>query len=239
MMPMRMIHPWNMVILLYVIGLVISFASLCYARKSLKVKMIFFLSILGVGLFLYYQGRSHDLCLLPVSFPAIILMTIYADSMFCRIKLRNRFNDELVFAIMLSFMLFAGGSLLKNSPFIYKVIKERLSAVMNKEVNFVTQAAEFVKDNTGEGEEVLILSNLSGVYYLESGAVCPLQISGTTEIFLVEEYQKIYEFLGSEEVNKLIVDKRCHLYGPIKDRLSKYKIINTSPDGCHVVYLKE
>lgn len=49
MLPMRLIHPWNIVILIYFIGIAHSAKYLIVRNNSIRTKMIFFLSLLGVG----------------------------------------------------------------------------------------------------------------------------------------------------------------------------------------------
>lgn len=239
MLPMKVIHPWNIVVFIYVLGLLYSYICLFYKNESIKSKMIFYLSILGMGIFFYYQGRSHNLNLNNVCFPAIILTTIFADSLLNRIKIKSNYNDILAFMILIYFMLFSSSSLMKNSYRIYDTIKNRLRFVINKEVSFITENANFIKDNTAEGEEVLILSNLSAIYHLESKTKCPLKIPSPTDLYLVEEYKKIYEYLEDDTRKKVIHDKYSGREEIVSKYLSKYEIKGISPYGNIVIYVKD
>ena len=91
MLPMPLIHPWNLVILTYMAGIYISFSRL--ARKTVMdgppedqnqtswYNMVFILSIMGAGLFSNYQGRSHDYNLLTSFWSAFLLIALFADSL--------------------------------------------------------------------------------------------------------------------------------------------------------------
>jgi len=96
MIPMPLIHPWNLVVLTYMVGICISFNGL--VKKMVgnfseedqgqlrRVNMIFAISIMGAGLFSYYQGRSHDNCLTVTLWSAFFLIAIYADSLLWYIR---------------------------------------------------------------------------------------------------------------------------------------------------------
>jgi hypothetical protein len=79
MLPMKLIHPWNLVAIVYLIGLVYAAQSVIIKNDTMNSKMVFLLSILGFGIFVYYQGRSHDFNLFDVCFPAILIVTIFIE----------------------------------------------------------------------------------------------------------------------------------------------------------------
>jgi len=206
MLPMPLVHPWNLVLLTYAAGLLYSIVSCVEKRDTLRAKMIFFLSVLGTGLFVYYQGRSHDLLLNAVCFPAIIILTIFADNALSSIKITNRAYDKFYLYIMLYFMIFSTASLAWNIPDISKIIASRLRPTLDRVETPVIRHSDFVKKNTTPGEEVLIMSDLSGIYYLDSETTCPLKIPGPVELYLVDEYQKINRYLDGEGDRKVILD---------------------------------
>ncbi len=94
MLPMPLLHPWNLVILAYMAGLTVS--ALCLHRRlrgepteldeSARswFNMVFFLSVLGIGLFVVYQGRSDDANLVATFWTTFLLTALYADALFER-----------------------------------------------------------------------------------------------------------------------------------------------------------
>src|SRR3989304_8991049 len=156
MFPMPILHPWNLVILTYVIGLLYSFSFLMEKNESIKAKMVFYLSILGVGVFSYYQGRSHDLNLLHVCYPAIIILTILTDCLLQRIREGGGYNDKSAFAAIIFLMLFSVASIVGNYPVILRMIMTQLNDIGSGNPQNVAQNAVFIKKNTEKGEQVFI-----------------------------------------------------------------------------------
>ena len=239
MMPMPPVHLWHMIILLYLVGLLLSIIYLRRRIATPKIEMVFYLSIIGVGIFYYYQGRSHDLTLVAVNYPAIILLTIYADSMLSRIRMRNRFSDILFVTGILCFMLYAAASLIGRGEDIYRIIHSRWVPLIKKESNSITEVADFVKNNTYKGEEVLIFSNLSAVLYFESGTTCPLALPNANDIYLVAQYEEIRKYLEDDSPSKVIAYMDDRVYKHIAKYLKDHKLVNQSNTGGLVVYVKE
>jgi hypothetical protein len=90
MLPMTLRHPWNFVVLIYLIGLIYAMQSL-FNKSTLNAKSAFILllSVMGIGLFTYFQGRSHNWNLLAVAGNAIILLVVFADSMLRAASIRR------------------------------------------------------------------------------------------------------------------------------------------------------
>lgn len=247
MMPMNLIHPWNLVALVYAVGLLFSFISMTDKSDSIKAKMLFFLSVSGAGLFVYYQGRSNDFNLATVSFPAIIIMTVLADSFLNRIKAGSMVSCKFVFACALFFALFCTASMVINYPAAAETVIDRLRPTLNNESTPVTRGADFIKNNTTKGEEILLLSNLSGIYYLESGTTCPLKIPGPTELFMVDGFRKIFRYLEEGSNKRVVVDAdfidskiyQERYLEQIRNALDEYyKIAAVSPDGNLSLYTR-
>jgi hypothetical protein len=104
MMYMPLFHIWNMIILIYILGLLFSIHALFEKRNTFISRITFLLSILGLGVFSYYQGRSHDHVLYAVAYPAIILLGLYADSLFTRFKKASLLFPEFVYLLVLGFI---------------------------------------------------------------------------------------------------------------------------------------
>lgn len=81
MLPMELPHSWALVGLLYFAGLARAFQALLSGEDELRPRIVFALSVLGAGLFSYFQGRSHDWVLLAASWPATLLAVIFVDEL--------------------------------------------------------------------------------------------------------------------------------------------------------------
>ena len=79
MLPMQLPGAWILVILVYLVGIARAFAIVAIRERAPRVELVFLISILGLGLFSYFQGRSHPMCLLLAWWPAMLLLPILFD----------------------------------------------------------------------------------------------------------------------------------------------------------------
>ncbi|WGU93815.1 LamG domain-containing protein [Paenibacillus dendritiformis] len=245
MLPMRVVHPWNFVILIYMIGLLTSIQAMIKKKDTIQIKMIFLLSILGTGLFLYYQGRSHDYVLRVVWYPAIILLTIFTSQLLHQFKDNKASSLKYMHVMVLCPLLFAllssAISLVVSIPTFFHTINLRGQSYFqaNHPETSITTGIAFIKENTKKGEETIILSFHSGVYYLYTETVPLLNIPGTSELFLKQDYGKIEQAID-EGASKIFVDKNFiglgenHEYNMklLNQMINKnYTITNKSENG--------
>src|SRR5262249_32645487 len=81
MLPMKLPGTWVLVLLVYLAGLTYASFALAAHAGTIRAKMMFLLSVLGLGLFSYYQGRSHHYVLTLVWWPCFLLMTLFLDEL--------------------------------------------------------------------------------------------------------------------------------------------------------------
>ena len=101
MIPMLESHPWVILVILYAIGLIISLPNMKFlvSDKMIYIRsrssLYFFISVIGVGVFSYYQGRSHDNVFLSVIWPgaviAVMLLEDYYNSVMAS---KSKFKNE-------------------------------------------------------------------------------------------------------------------------------------------------
>ena len=87
MLPMPGVHPWNLVLLIYALGLACAGWRVLNCRLGQDGSQIFLVSILGIGIFTYYQGRSHDSVFVFICYPALLLIGLFVDRVLERIPL--------------------------------------------------------------------------------------------------------------------------------------------------------
>ncbi len=92
MLRMPLIHEWILLIVLYAVALAKSMKDLSFMRTSGVAErnafgpMYFLLSVMGLGLFSYYQGRSHDCVFTFVCWPGFVLLALFAQEYLEQIK---------------------------------------------------------------------------------------------------------------------------------------------------------
>ncbi len=214
MLPVRLFHPWYLLIIPLLIGLIISTIALMEKQHEKQVQVIFFLSLLGLGLFVYYLGRSHVLNLLPVAYPSIILCAVYLDKLF-----QTRSAGRIAFLLSL-FMLVSAILCVFSLPFAANVIWQRGGASIGALSTPVTMNINFIKDDVSPKKDILILSNLSGVYYLEAKIKPPINVPGLQDLVLKADKNKIIDYLRTcPSATLIVVDDNINDYADWQDFL--------------------
>lgn len=232
-------HAWNLIILTYLVGLLLSIASLMYKRVDYTDKLIFALSVLGIGLFSYYEGRSHDLTLFGPSYLAFILVAIFADKLYSSIKSRGATlrGEILVFAFLFYIIISAPFSIIYNAKTYFGYMLNGTRSFQPGGDSVYARNVSFIKNNTARGEGIFIMSpHNEGIYYGETGTYSVVDIPSSTDLFFKREADMIVNFLEKNKDAKVFIDQPLNfydLYDPrIKDVLDRdYSIVSVSTDG--------
>jgi len=262
MLPMPAVHPWNIVLLVYVLGLYISIIYLFKKRSNpgsafpidLKKRkaMIFTLSILGFGLFTFYQGRSHDLNLLVTFWTAFSLIAIFADDLWVYLTLqlgllkRGVSHDwtgivitGLIFTCLFGVLfMFSYGTRRAYPKAIERVYSEYLTLrnVKAGSSNYYSDNIRFINTHSKPGDTVLILDQASVIYELDSKTITPLQMVSLSELVLKEDFQKILDYLNiNKDIPVIISDKYLYYNDEIQAILREQYIL-TDDNGTLFLY---
>jgi hypothetical protein len=166
--------PWIAVVLVYAIGLLIFFAAKFTNTDSKKADMIFYLSIVGIGLFSYYQGRSHPLNLVNVSWPALLIIAIITDS-YLKISLtRPRAWVALIApSLVMAALNLSALALIVKFP---KIIADVSNFVASRNINsdpIIQSELHFINAFSNR-DTCAIFSKRQGIYHLELGIQSPI-----------------------------------------------------------------
>jgi hypothetical protein len=199
-------HVWGLVILIYLAGLLYSVRALFFLPTE-KSKIIFFLSVLGLGLFSYYEGRSQDLALIGTLFPAVLLLTIFADQLLESVKNNIQpFGNIAVLIIFLFIIYSAPVSLLVLMP---KIIRTGWSGLvsLNKSGTDFSRSIKFVEENSRAGEKIFIVAkNKEGIYYGESKTISVMDLPSSTELVSKADFAEVVNFLKQNTTTKVFAD---------------------------------
>lgn len=214
MLPMPLLHPWNIVLLTYFVGMLIPIRALIVKIYSKKAAIIFFFSFLGLGSFTYYQGRSHNWNLLTVSTPFFILLSIFADSLLENIReqrLRNVFNVG-IFLILVYILSFSFIDICTNYSRLVEVVVSRYKLCSpDRQKSQVMKNIEFIKKYTTTGEKILIFSGHQGVYFAETATSSSFQ-PGLGDLFFRRDYERLTEMISTGTTDKIFIDSTMVRY---------------------------
>jgi hypothetical protein len=197
--PITAFQSWNILILFYFIGLCYSLLRLFEQNKAIKTKAIFVFSILGLGLFAYFQGRSHPWVLLAVTWPGFIVMGILAEIFFQRFKASLQFIAVFLY-LGLTWHIFSTAYEVKSG------LWNRISRLENQEL-----AAEYeqLKKMNNDNKDFLVFSFHPGVIHAETNTA-PLFCPSCMGMILTTDFQRLKTFLTSNtsDIKPIFVEKQ-------------------------------
>ena len=172
----------------------------------MRSEVVFLLTILGIGCFSYYQGRSHNANLFVCSpIMAFILLTIYADDM---LKIVRKYNIFILpFALILFILSFSFFQTIYDYKKITGLIFEKDDKILNEfENNIILNNIKFIKQNTKVKERILIFSNpaYQGIYFGNTNTLSAIN-PGLEDLFYKKDYQRILTFLIKNDSTKVFL----------------------------------
>jgi len=203
MLPMPLIGTWVVVIIVYAAGMTNGIAAILEGRRSARALMGLYLSVLGCGLFAYYQGRSVAGALWLVSYPAIALCLMGVGFVSRRVRAGDRGLRPLLCVVAAIGGLAVAAVAVKGAVIVgitYRRMTASATAPLNPAANI-----SFLREHLRPGEEVLFLGYHSGVYHLATGTTCALPIPGVSELILARDHNRITQYLTGP-ARKVVVD---------------------------------
>lgn len=222
MIKMQLANPWMIVIYTYIIGLAISLRKLYFINNKRKIlfnkyAMIFTLSILGIGVFSYYQGRSHDEVFPVVTYPFIMLVGIFTEILTKRIKIINKIqisnialdsiNILLISALALNTIISLAAS--KNIYFNMDKEKLKTKTILEDYSNYDIANIEFI-------------TQYESLYYNKYNLKDKKKMPARVDLFKYSDLEKVVTFLEQTDKN-VVIDK--NILNIIKSK-KEYDIIS-------------
>jgi hypothetical protein len=214
MLPMPLVHPWNLFALLLLLGVASPLFALLDRRATGRHAIIFLLTMQGVGALSYYQGRSHNWTLIGVTVYAFMLMAFFADSL---LSVAREARWHLLPCALLIYLL---GASVFQVAYQGKAIAGLITDTENRiryrdEQRLVENNAAFIRSHTEEGEKVLIFTHVSHqalCYGLSRtrAAINP----GQMDLFWRSDYDRLLEFLGTNLKTKIFFDTQGYQSQP-------------------------
>ncbi len=218
MLPMPLVHPWNIVIAGYIFGFLYAAAAIVNKRADKKSALILLVCLAGTGAFSYYEGRSHNWNLVNVWCYFFILITLFADMALSAVKKTGQaraWTGILLFILSFSFM-----DILTNSGDLFGLFINRNNIINNSTVpestlGPVSDGIALIRKHAAKGEKIIVLSKIfEGVYLNESGTVSAFNPGFVEfEIFMKNDVERLESVLTNDKP-KIFADRLSTVYDP-------------------------
>jgi hypothetical protein len=201
-------HTWGLIVGIYVLAFAVAVRGMLHKRDEPFYGSLFLLTILGSGLFGYYNGRSHDNCIIFLLYVPSLIATLLVDRVFTSAKGNPAYFRLLPLACLLFFFpasalpsLFLPTNVIRFKEMSFAGIE----ASKSREDGQISLNVAFVKGLTKPGESIFILVKgfLEGPYYAESSTRSALDLPSSIDWFFKRDYAQIEKFLRENKSVKL------------------------------------
>lgn len=207
-LPLRA-SPWMAVLGVYLLGIMVSASKWRRSPRNRSTDLLLYVSLLGVGLFVYYEGRSHILNLITVSWPALLVAAMMAD------RLARATAAGILHRIFMLPAAVAGGVTLlccvaffRGIPMLVDSTLSTISGWSTPKSQVVHNEIEFIASRTKKREVCVILSKRQGLYYASLGLVSPLIGPGYIEMLTVRDRDLMIAQLKEHKFGCVFVGER-------------------------------
>lgn len=216
---------WNLPVLIYIVGLILSIQYfLTKQNRTLQNDLVIVLTSLGIGSFSYFITHSHYVNILHCSYPALILLIIFADK-FCQKNFTNKIIIPLFILPLIIISYFCSAFFV--NIFLNNSLKNNF--ITNKYQNghktkpAEMQELEFIKNNLqilDTKKDILMINDNDLEFYfsLELEIKSSLDIVNFRHMFYKTEMDQLLELIKSKEMPTIIITRAQGGY--IKDWIS-------------------
>jgi hypothetical protein len=239
---------WTFVILIYLLGLVLVLRDFAARRAHWLTASTLMISLLGLGLFSYFMGRSVPSNLIVGAYPAILLLGVFCAEGDIGLAAKRLPAITRWFLLPFKLCLFWWAMLFSVQ------LSDQVRRSADTVVNWTSRAptplilnAAFVQQQAHPGEHgVLMLAGHSGLYYYMSGTARELKIPGVVELLRAQDMDRMLDALRTHAVKKLFVEDnfydvsmyRADIYQSIRDVIAQnYQAAAASPSGDMTLYV--
>lgn len=240
MLPLPLtLHPWMVVAGTYLFGVVYGARMIATSRCSVHSDVVLYASVMGIGIFSYYQGRSHDVVLSFVVWPAILIVFILIDQHLRAVRLRllSQWTTWLAIPPIL-FGAFLSMQMISGAPFLFGQSVKIVQDLMKEANGRWRDDLEFVEGHVGEAKSAVIIAPGQSLLLGELGLASAVDGPGFVELLLTEDQDRLRRTIMSYDVGPLFIqgDKLGGVPADFRQLLFKYNVHARSRSG--LLFLK-
>jgi hypothetical protein len=213
MLPMPVPNTWVLVAVVYLAGFCFAVRSAAGGVSSPRSHAAFVLSVLGMALFSYYQGRSTETALCNVGWPAAALAAVLLDEL----------TSGPLRRLLRPLHLAAGGLLLwalsgaAAGVVVHLPVTARTAQANRHAADpHIGPAVELIRAHVAPGEDLLALSFRDGVLHHLTDTR-PLSPCPYSQLARTEEIDTIRQRLDAHPGVKVFCDRRSSYWMPTPD----------------------
>lgn len=236
-------HPWMSIISIYFLGIIYSLMLWRAGIRTAKVDSIFFLSTLGLGIFSYYEGRSHIFNLITILWPSLILTGIFSDTIICRIK-KNKLDKTLIVYpfVSLSILMVISTGLLSHAGIFLNSALNLPYSLASPEHGVIQSELNFIRRHNNKYKNCVILSQRQAIYYLETKTNSPLDGPSYIQTILKSDEERFAKSIIEGDVNCVffgIRDSRPLFFTYTgADLFDKYQFLEMNEEATMLLFVK-
>lgn len=154
--------------------------------------------MLGLGLFVYYAGRSHILNLVTVCWPAAMLIAVFSDEILRSLRAKVAPPSTMLIAVLgCGMLILAAGSFVARVPHFAELTWVQFTTRGQPSDPLASNELAFIQRHASPGSQCLILSQRQGIYHAQALLASPFQGPGIVETVLVADQRRlIHELLS-------------------------------------------
>lgn len=163
-------HPWGAALAVILLGILASLLAKPGGRRGSRADLLYFTSVLALGMFFYYSGRSHVLNLVAVSWAFFLVALLLADDLARGLRAGTlpRHLAALV-AVTAAVLAAPAWGAVRKTPWL---MRSAASNWLTRDLTLdpkVRADLDFIRTHDPEALPSFIFSELQGFYYAETG----------------------------------------------------------------------
>lgn len=235
-MPLTITTPWMSVLALYLLGLLLAASAWRRTPRTRGYDLIFFIAMLGWGLFTYYQGRSHILNLINVCWPAILLATILADRAIRFVRTRRLSRPYLILpTIAIASLCYTALPFVQNLGLFWQDTLKVIDTWDQAASPLVSDELAFIRRHTVPGEACVLLTRRQGLYYAAAGLGNPIDGPGYSEMLTIKDRDALMAQLNTRRFDCVFIgtgkDSEQYLDTDVSAPFRDYEAVATNAKG--------
>jgi hypothetical protein len=246
-LPLLFPDMWIFILTIYVVGLAVVLCAIFRGNTGWLTSVILMLSLLGIGSFSYFMGRSAPSNLIAVSYPAIFLAGIFCAEGEAQIRegglpqiARFLLLPSKIALFWWTFLMVIGlPDFVAKSAHVVRQWNNAEQTPLRAKAAFVSQWVRPHEDG------IYFLSNHSGIYYYLSDTVRSIKVPGIIELLQARDMDVVIAAIRNREIRKLFVDDnfaylqmyRPDVYRELRDAIDQnYRKTEVGPTGRLILY---